>query len=351
MRWPVAIPVTLLALGAILVPLAAVVELPGEARLQEFLGQEYEEPCGPIVNRGDSGVWRQETAAPLERDGPSGVRVGHHVYLVGGIHSFDDEYRNVDSVHEVERLDLRTGEWEDLPPLPRGLNHVQIAAVDGDLYVLGGLTDRLWRFEATGQSWRFDGDRWEPIAPLPTPRGAGAAVAIGKKIYVVGGVADDRRYTALEVYDVPTGTWEQLSPMRYSRDHLGAAELDGRLYVLGGRRGDDLPLTDFERYDPGSDEWETLPELPEGTAGFGFEEANGRLVATGGENLRERILTGRTWAYDPAEEDWTRLPDMSTPMHGHAMVEYRDRVIVFAGSRCSGYHPFRHSESLEVPSA
>ena len=139
--------------------------------------------------------------------------------------------------------------------------------------------------------------------------------------------------------------------MTSARDHLGAAELDGMIYVLGGRRRDELPLTDFERYDPETDEWEMLPELPEGTAGFGFEEANGRLVATGGENLAERILSGRTWAYDPAEEEWSRLPDMQTPMHGHAMIEYRDRVRVFAGSHCSGFHPFRSSESLEVPPA
>ena len=353
MRWAVAIPVGLLTLGVVLVPLAAVVELPGEAEVQELLGQEYREPCGPIVARGESGAWREETPAPLERDGPSGVRAGHYVYLVGGIHEFDDDFVDVDSVEEVERLDLRTGEWEDMPPLPRGLNHVQVAAADGDVFVLGGLTDHLSRFEPSGESWRFDveAERWEPIAPLPTPRGAGAAVTIGDKIYVVGGVANHRQLTTLEAYDVDTDTWETLTPMTSARDHLGAAELDGMIYVLGGRRRDEIPLTDFERYDPKTDEWEQLPELPEGTAGFGFEEANGRLVATGGENLAERILSGRAWAYDPAEEAWSRLPDMRTPMHGHAMIEYRGRVRVFAGSHCSGFHPFRSSESLEVPPA
>src|SRR5918999_2611180 len=158
MRWAVAIPVGLLTLGVVLVPLAAVVELPGEAEVQELLGQEYREPCGPIVARGEGGAWREETPAPLERDGPSGVRAGHHVYLVGGIHEFDDEYRDVDSVEEVERLDLRTGEWEDMPPLPRGLNHVQVAGAGGELFVLGGLTDRASQFEATGQSWRYDAE-------------------------------------------------------------------------------------------------------------------------------------------------------------------------------------------------
>lgn len=353
MRWQVTLPVALVVAALVLVPLAAVIELPGEAAVQKLFGQRYVEPCGPTVHRGESGAWRDEPAAPTLRDGPSAARVGRYAYLVGGILSFDDEYEDVDSADQVERLDLVTRKWEEMPPLPRGLNHVNLASGNGDLYVLGGLTAHLVDYEATGQSWRFDSDseRWEELPPLPTPRGAGAAVTIGDRIYVVGGVADHERRTELEAYDIRTGKWERLAPMRSARDHLGGAALDGRLYVLGGRRGNDLSLTDFERYDPETDSWERLPGPPEATAGFGFEAVNGRLVAAGGENLRHRVLTGRTWAFDPQAREWDSLPDMDTPMHGHPMVEYRGRAYVFAGSECSGFHPFKRAASLEVPPA
>lgn len=353
MRWRVAVPVTLVAALLVFVPLAAVVELPGETAVQEFFGQKYEEPCGPTIHAGGGNEWREEAAAPKLRDGPSGVRVGGYVYLLGGIEDYDADFEYVDSAEELERFDLRTREWTELPPMPVELNHPQLATARGDLYVLGGLTAHLAETAATGRAWRFDIEtgRWSALAPLPTSRGAGGAVAIGDRIYVVGGVADGQRKTALEAYDLDSGTWERLAPMQSPRDHLGAATLGGQLYVLGGRRGDGLPLDDFERYDPARDRWERLPGPPEPTSGFGFEAVNGRLVATGGENLRQRVLTGRTWAFDPATREWEALPNMNPPMHGHTMVEYRDRVFVFAGSRCSGYHPFRSAASLEVPSS
>ncbi len=353
MSWRVAVPVTFVAALIVFVPLAAVVELPGETAVQEFLGQKYEEPCGSTIHAGEGQAWREEPGAPKVRDGPSGVRVGRYVYVLGGIEDYDDDFEYVDSAEELERFDLRTGEWKELPPMPVELNHIQLAAARGDLYVLGGLTAHLAETAATGRAWRFDieSNRWSKLPPLPTPRGAAGAVTIGDRIYVVGGVVDEQRKTTLEAYDLDTGRWESLAPMQSPRDHLGAATLDGKLYALGGRRGNAVALDDFERYDPASDRWERLPGPPEATAGFGFEAANGRLVASGGENLRYRVLTGRTWAFDPATREWVALPSMDPPMHGHVMVEYRDRVYVFAGSRCSGYHPFRSAASLEVPPA
>ena len=353
MNWRVAVPLVLIGAVLVLLPLAVVVELPGETAVQEFFGQKYEEPCGPTIHAGKDGSWREEPAAPMVRDGPSGVRIGRFVYLVGGIDSFDKHFEYVDGAEQLERLDLVTGKWTDLPSMPAELNHVQLAAADGDLYALGGLTAHLAKYSATGRSWRYDTEakRWTELAPMPTPRGAGGAVTIGRRIYVVGGVSGGERRTTLEAYNIDTGEWESRKPMSSPRDHLGAAALGGRLYVLGGRRNDEISLSDFERYDPASDTWERLPGPPEATAGFGFTAANGRLIAAGGENLRYRVLTGRALAYDPDTRDWHELPSMDTPMHGVAMVEYRGRVYTFAGSRCSGYHPFRSAASLEVPSA
>lgn len=351
MNWRVALPVAIIAAVLVLLPLAAIVELPGETAVQEFFGQKYEEPCGDTIHAGDGGAWREEPGAPLIRDGPSGVRVGRYAYLVGGIVSYDAKFEFVDGAEQLERFDLETSEWTELPPLRAQLNHVNLAAARGDLYVLGGLTAHLAESAATARAWRYDVEtrRWERLPPMPTARGAGAAVAIGDRIYVAGGVADEQSRTELEAFDLDTERWERLAPMPTPRNHVGGATLGGRLYVLGGRDDSDISLTDFERYDPATERWERLPGPPEATAGFGFEAANGRLVAAGGENLRHRVMTGRTWAFAPDTREWDALPNMDTPMHGQAMVEYHGRVYVFAGSRCSGYHPFRSAASLEVP--
>jgi N-acetylneuraminic acid mutarotase len=341
------IPVGVLALALVLAPIAAVAELPGETAVKDFLGVLQTEPCGPIVNKGEPDLWREEPETPTLRDGPSGAVLGSSAYLVGGIADFDSDGTTADSLATVERFDFRTGRYETLPPLPRALNHVGVAAVDGTLYAVGGLTDDLEAFTATGDAWRLTGPngRWEPIAPMPTPRGAAGVAVLDGKIYVAGGVAEMRRLRTLEAYDPRTDTWEQLEPMRVERDHLGVAALDGRLYALGGRMGDERPLTDFESYDPVTDSWVRLPSIPEATSGFGFEAFDGRLIAAGGENLSERILTGSVWSYSPRSESWSRLPSMSRPKHGFAMLEHGGRVWAFGGSRCSGFFPVRSVES------
>jgi N-acetylneuraminic acid mutarotase len=346
------IPLAVLVCAVALVPIAAVAELPGEEPVKDLLGVGQTEPCGPIVNEGEPGVWRSEPQTPTLRDGPSGARVGSHAYLVGGIADFSDDGTTADSLATVERFDFRTGRYEELPPLPRELNHVALAEWEGDVYAVGGLEDDLEQYVATGDAWRYrvDERRWEPIAPMPTPRGAAGAAVIGDKLYVVGGLADRNRLRTLEAYDLRTGRWEQLEPMRVERDHLGVAALDGKLYALGGRQEDERPLTDFERYDPATGSWERLTGIPEATAGFGFEVYGGRLVAAGGEDLSRRVLTGSVWAYSPESDSWTRLPSMTWPKHGFAMVEHGGRLWAFSGSRCSGFFPVRSVESWR-PSA
>jgi Kelch motif/Galactose oxidase, central domain len=345
------LPVGVLVCVLALVPIATVAELPGEAPVKDLLGVGQTEACGPIVNRGDPGVWRSEPETPVLRDGPTGAVIGSYAYLVGGIADFDDDGTTADSLPTVERFDFRTGRYEELPPLPRELNHVTVAAAGGDVYALGGLGDDLQAVEATGESWRYDeGERrWVPIAPMPTPRGAAGAAVIGNRIYVAGGAADRRSLGTLEAYDLKTGRWSTLEPMSVERDHHGVEALDGKLHAVGGRPVQGSPLADHEVYDPATDSWERLPDIPEPTSGFGLVAHDGRLIAAGGEDLPRRVLSGSVWAYDPGAGEWERLEGMSRPKHGFAMLEHGGRLWAFSGSRCSGFFPVRSVESWRPP--
>ena len=349
MKWW--IPVVVLVCALALIPIATVAELPGEVPVKDLLGVGQSETCGPIVNGGDPGVWRSEPDTPVLRDGPSGAVTGSHAYLVGGIADFEDDGTTADSLDTAERFDFRTGRYEELPPLPRALNHVTVVAADGDVYALGGLGDDFEALEATGESWRYDAGerRWEPIAPMPTPRGGAGAAVIGDRIYVAGGAADRRSVGTLEAYDLETGRWSRLAPMGVERDHHGVAALEGKLHAVGGRRVEGSPMADHERYDPATDDWERLPDIPEATSGFGFVAHDGRLIAAGGEDLPRRVLTGSVWAYSPKSETWARLSSMSRPKHGFAMVEHSGRLWAFSGSRCSGFFPVRSVESWRPP--
>lgn len=343
------LPIALVALIVVLLPLAAVSEAPIETEIKEWLSIGPPS-CGPIIARGRPGAWRREREMPSLRDGPSAAIVGGKGHFIGGIASFNDEGTVAESVRTHEAFDFETNRYEHLPPLPRPLNHVAVAAWNGNLYAVGGLGDDLENYIATGEAWRYDvrERRWLPIAPMPTPRGAAGAAVVDDVLYVVGGLANGERLTNLEAYDLKRDRWYALPQMETRRDHLGVATRGKYLYALGGRQEDERPLTDFERYDIESRRWERLPALPEPTAGFGFVSADGRLIAAGGEDLPPRVLFGRVWEYRPGERTWSALPSMSEPKHGFAMLTHDRRVYAFGGSRCSGFKPTRSVESLRL---
>jgi N-acetylneuraminic acid mutarotase len=333
--------------AVILVPLAALVELPGESRLKSAVGFDT---CGPIENRGDAADWRVEPPTPTLRDGPASAQVDGLIYLLAGIETFTDDFQRARSLATFEVFDPATRRWSTLPPLPKALNHVAMAAVGGEIYSFGGNTDRLREYASTGESWRFlvKERRWEPVAPLPTPRGGAGTAVVGDRIFVAGGRAGDRSLDVVESYDTKTGRWSTHAPMPTRRDHLEVAVDGGRLYALGGRKEDVVSLATHERYDPAADAWSAVPGAPERKAGFAYVETPAGLVAAGGESLDEWRLFGGVFAFDPDSGRWRTLPSMAEPKHGFAGEYVDGRLYAIGGSRCSGFRPVRSSASMAI---
>lgn len=338
----------LLAAGFVLVPLAAVLALPGERQLKELVGIN---PDGCTVrNVGDGSRWRAEAPMPSLRDGPAAATIGRSVYLLGGIESFSDDFARARSVATFERVDVGSGDWTRLPPLPRALNHVALVAVGTTLYAFGGLTDSLRDGEATADAWRFDpaAGRWEAIAPMPTARGATAAAVAGGRIFVLGGKRGQSSLAANESYDPRTDEWRRHADLPTRRDHLGAAAHGSRVYAAGGRKEDEESLRTLEVYDPATDAWTRGAALPEPKAGFGFVAGPEGPIAAGGEDLHRWTLYGGVFDYRPQSDRWKARPAMAAPRHGFAAAVVDRRLYAFGGSRCAGFLPDRSAASMPL---
>lgn len=345
----------LLPMGAfILLVLAAVAfELPGEQRFKGAIGYRTSsgsEPCGAIIDRGTTS-WRQVTDIPERRDDPADAQLGSKVYLLGGITDFNEDFSRANSSSIMESYDFRTGRWQRLPDLPKRLNHVNVAAWGGDLYVFGGKLDDFRRGLTTTDSWRYDvrGRQWESLPPMPTARSAAGVAVIDDRIYVVGGYARNVPQEAVQSFDPRTRTWREHAPIPTPRDHLGVAAHHGKLYAFGGRGTPLRGLDALERFDPATNRWTRLPKGPYAPAGFSFEATPAGLIAAGGENLREHELFGSVWAYRPKTGGWHRLPSMVRPKHGQGSAYHGGRLYVFGGSTCSGFRPSRSVEALRLP--
>ena len=347
------LPLLLVGALVVLLPLMALLDLPLARAVTGLVGIEYrpDDYCAPVVHRGRFGAWRREGRLPTLLEEARAVRYGNEIYIVGGvITEVVDNFGQ--STSAFRRYDPRSGRFASLPPLPRALNHVGLAADRGSIYVVGGLGNLLeYRSIAADSAWRYDvaERRWHELEPMPTPRGALGAAIVGGTLYAIGGRDGPYSRAEVEAYDLERGTWSERSPIPgRGRDHFGAAALDGFVYVAGGRYEGGEEMDEFLRYDPRTDRWTEMPALPIGISGITMERVGDELVVSGGEGSEQEFVTGQTFAFDPRAGRWRELPPSPRPKHGYAAAGYRGRLYVFGGSRCGGSTPVDTIESLRV---
>jgi N-acetylneuraminic acid mutarotase len=227
-------------------------------KLYVFGGQAVVQPGGspqmPIANSWEydpaNDSWKALAPLPSPRTASSAVAVGGKIYVIGGA-----------SVHPGQKVvplgpkvphralglndayDPETNTWEARAPMPTARNHAAIGAVDGKIYVIGGMIGSLYVtrgsntnvveiYDPATNKWGVAGMR------MPTPRsGAGWATHDGK-IYVAGGQIYDHdviaAIRAVEAYDPATNSWSILPTMLTARHGVNVAAIGNRLYVIGG---------------------------------------------------------------------------------------------------------------------
>jgi N-acetylneuraminic acid mutarotase len=338
-------PLILIPIAAVLVllPLAAVVDLPGELKAKEILGL-HDPDCTRVDGDGPDGDWRTEAALPSRRDEPRAVVVAGRVYLAGGLRSVDPPQGR--SVARFERFDPANGNYERLPDMPVPLDHLGMAVIGDDIYVLGGHIATADGFEASARVFRFStvNERWEELPAMRHARGGHGVAVVGSKIYVVGGrpvreFGRVRNIAEVESFDVRSETWREHASMPEPREHLGVAALDGQVYAFAGRLPDGSISARLDRYDPDTDTWQRLKDAPFATSGVALLPLDGGLYTAGGEEPNSVRVFGGAVAYRPGEDGWTRMPNLPKPLHGYAATTIGRRVYVFTGSTCPGFHP------------
>jgi N-acetylneuraminic acid mutarotase len=165
------------------------------------------------------------------------------------------------------------------------MHHPNMAVVNGKIFVVGFLRSVL--FIADGRSYSMDPavGTWEEEAPMPagTERGASGVAAVDGKIYVAGGL-NDGAVDDFSVYDTTSKTWEILDPIATIRDHMAAFSSNGYFFVVGGRRGSISSVEDHtDRYNPTTGEWTAMQPMPTARGGLAGAVSNGVFYAFGGE--------------------------------------------------------------------
>jgi hypothetical protein len=211
-------------------------------------------------------------------------------------------------LNKVERYDPVEGVWEEIDPINKGrigLFSVRNSITD-KIYVGGGfteagLTGSIEEFTYLNPSKEANSEEqfgsWDDTRSEMLYQRAFAQTAIkDQKIYVMGGFGFNpfgtttglNAFNLVEVYDILTDTWTQLSSMPFSVSH-GRAELIGdAIYVFSGlssliSEGDGHTIGSFNnkimKYDILTDTWTTLTDL--GSSNLLKRVAPGSYVKSG----------------------------------------------------------------------
>jgi N-acetylneuraminic acid mutarotase len=291
-------------------------------------------PAGRWTPRADMPIPRSEMAWAAELNG--------RMHVVGGY----GEGRVNRAYHTI--YDPASDRWYGAAELPRGANHVAVAAHAGHVYAMGGFIEQNRRCDDKAFAYDVAADRWREIAPLPRPRGAAQAVVLEGKVHLIGGATDPAPERASiswhEVYDPQADRWELRRPLPAGRDHVGGVAHNGLIHIIGGRFNTFQYNTGMHHvYLPARDTWEERAPLPTPRSGHGLVIYRGRFFCMGGEGgiiergvARDAKVFGQMESYDPAADNWQSHAPMPTPRHAVAAVTIGDWVYVAGGGAVLG---------------
>ena len=212
---------------------------------------------------------------------------------------------------------------------PRGASGV--AAIGGNIYVAGGLATAgsMSDFEV------FDTERgqWTRLPSMPTARDHLTAQAIKGEIYAIGG-RSDRDLNANEEYDPATMAWRYRAPIPTARGGLGSAAVDGRIQVFGGEGNSGSPDGTFsanEEFDPVTNEWRNLASMPTARHGlYGITIGRSVFVPAGGPRAGALYTTAHeAFFLPPAQQPSIAAGEILSAAAGHPVITPGDVVSLY----------------------
>lgn len=198
---------------------------------------------------------------------------------------------------------------------------------------------------------------WKSAAPIPTGAEELYGIAVDGKLYVFGGLGLDWKAMKMVMeYDPITDKWTRKSDMPSGLHHVALAEVNGRIYMFGGftlpEKGKPtwVPVNQSWEYNPKTDTWQALAPLPVARGSANAIYMNGRIHVIGGATLpaglkedwihpARNIAVGTHDVYDLKNNSWTKAADMPTPRNHAAGAAVGSRLYIIGGRIGSVFIP------------
>lgn len=256
-------------------------------------------------------IWTDCAPMPSLRSGTMAMTVGDRIYVMGG--GFKQANGNFKFLTTVEIYYPERDAWETGPDLLQPHDYPAVAFLDNKIYILAGHhPDATQGGPKTDPGFDFcerldlASGQWEAIAPMPTPRFALAAATVDGKILAMGGVAfrsgDFDNFTVVESYDPKLNQWrrDDTYTLPWPAAGLGAAYMDDKLYVFGGYSSDDIHNR-TACFDVTSGRWQQVMGMPAPVAAMGVTVCDGMIYSVGGWDDDGRTPIDKVYAFSPKQ--------------------------------------------------
>ncbi len=239
------------------------------------------------------------------------------------------------------------GTWTEMAPMPGARSQPAAAALDGIVYVAGGVVDHSidWEpdIEYPADILAYDPtkDVWQTVGQLAIPARAPAMAALNGRLYVIGGCHEYpfEPIADVQIFDPGTGQVETGPSLPYGLCGSSAVVLDGRIHVIGGAYiwdstdplFGDAPSSAHLVFDPSTGTWSELAPLPIARTRHAAVVLDGAIYVVGALGYLVGNPDSAVQVYDPSTDSWT-AQEASSARFGIAAVELSGMMYVFGGS-------------------
>ncbi len=285
------------------------------------------------------GPWTRLPRLPVGNHDIHGLLLDDRLYVAGGMTHYGYPAKMA-ALDALWAYDARQRRWTDLPPMSVKRGYCGIAALDGEIWVLGGfgvgagerrhVLDLVEVFSPKTRQWRQG-------PALDRPRAEVVALAAGKRLYVIGGADEEREFASVVSIGSGESQWRAEPPAPATLRQASGCTLDGNVYVASGRFANLPGRPGLCVYDPKQRAWDAgVPPMPEGAPHAPITAAfKGEIWVMGGWGTKQ----GRAiFRYVPKTSTWKRGPDLPTPLAWGAAADMHGNLVVAGGAYYSREH-------------
>jgi N-acetylneuraminic acid mutarotase len=299
-----------------------------------------------------SDTWASLAPLPLPTEALGLVSLDGRIYSIGGFSQLGSTYYSLTG--SVEVYDPQSNNWTSRTPLPRPIEGLMVATVDGLIYAMGG----TGAGQNENSTWVYNpqNDTWRPRAAMPTYDSSlaqvpGQVAVVGGKIYIfdqsegsIGpGRPNDPKPMFNLVYDVATDAWAHWpallatgargNPISLAGDSMVA--IGTKILVIGGNdiglwctgqcsiHPDPSPISQYNfEYDTVTGRWTRRTDMPTGRAGLVTVNVGGIVYAIGGVTSNANSPHPLTTGYTDHNEAYTPCSEFCAPFQPSSAAPY-----------------------------